>query len=40
MHESSVDAASSAVRDDFAARGFTAPVLRIVSPAQGARRDG
>ena len=40
LPESSVDAASKAVRDDFAARGYTAPVPRIVSPAQGARRDG
>jgi galactokinase len=37
---SSVDAAAQAVRDDFAARGFAAPVPRIVNPAQGARRDG
>ena len=30
----------TAVRADFAARGFVAPVPRLVSPAQGARRDG
>jgi len=40
LPEASVDAAVTAVRDDFAARGFVAPVPRIVSPAQGARRDG
>jgi len=40
LPESAVEAAVQAVRDDFAARGFVAPVPRIVSPAQGARRDG
>jgi galactokinase len=34
-----VDPVGDAVGKAFAARGFTAPVLRRVSPAQGARRD-
>ena len=38
--ESLVDTIIAAVRDDFAARGFPVPVPRLVSPAQGARRDG
>ncbi|MGS0685350.1 galactokinase [Nakamurella sp. GG22] len=34
-----VDAVTTAVTDAFADRGFTAPVARLVRPAQGARRD-
>ena len=34
-----VPTAAQAVQDDFARRGFTAPVTSVVQPAQGARRD-
>ncbi len=34
-----VDAVTTAVMEAFADRGFTAPVARLVRPAQGARRD-
>ena len=35
-----VDRVIAAVTDAFAAKGFVAPVARLVRPAQGARRDG
>jgi len=34
-----VDSVISQVTTDFADRGFTAPLPRIVAPAEGARRD-